>query len=165
MNPLDFIPKTALAVLIVILTVLNLKAHWSVNSLTAEVANGKTQIAQLEGAIDKANAKSAEISETLTRKVLDAQSTARKREAALLADAAATNDALDSLRLSTSKARAAYRLSGPAATTSYQYADTGLDLLDICAKEYSDLAAKADGHASDVETLITAWPEVQHAKQ
>jgi hypothetical protein len=157
-NPLDFIPKTALVAAVVVLTLTNLKAHWDSNNLTADVANGKARIAQLEGAIDKANAKSAEISESLTRKVLDAQVKAKQREATILADAAATSDALDSLRLSTSQARAAYRLSGPTATASYLDPTTGLDLLDICAKEYSDLAAKADGHVSDIQTVIAAWP-------
>ena len=155
---LDLIPKSAYAALIAVLMVTTVKLHWDKSGLEVDVQVGKTTIAQLEGAIYKANAKSAEISESLTRKVLDAQLLARKREATLLADAAATNDALDSLRLSTSKARAIYRLSGPTATTSYQYADTGYELLDLCAKEYSDLAAKADGHSSDVQTLIDAWP-------
>ena len=155
---LDLIPKSAYAALIAVLMVTTVKLHWDKSGLVVDVAVGKTTIAQLEGAIDKANAKSAEISATLTTQVLKAQNDAKKRDATLLADAAATNDALDSLRLSTSKARASYRLSGPTATASYQYADTGLDLLDICAKEYSDLAAKSDGHASDVKTLIQAWP-------
>lgn len=156
---LDLIPKSAYAALIAVLMVTTVKLHWDKSGLVVDVAVGQVKIAQLEGAISQANAKSAEISESLTRKVLDAQLLAKQREATLLADARATSDALDSLRLSTSKARATYRLSGPAATASYQYADTGLDLLDICAKEYSDLAAKADGHSSDVQMMIDAWPK------
>ena len=156
---LDLIPKSAYAALIAVLMVTTVKLHWDKSGLVVDVQVGKTTIAQLEGAIDKANAKSAEISESLTRKVLDAQLLAKQREATLLADARDTNAALDSLRLSTSAARATYRLSGPTATTSYLYADTGLDLLDICAKEYSDLAAKADGHSSDVQMMIDAWPK------
>ena len=156
---LDLIPKSAYAALIAVLMVTTVKLHWDKSGLEVDVQVGKTTIAQLEGAIDKANAKSAEISESLTRKVLDAQLLARQREATLLADAAATNDALDSLRLSTAAARSAFRLSGPTATASYLYADTGLDLLDICAKEYSELAAKADGHSSDVQMMIDAWPK------
>jgi hypothetical protein len=155
---LALIPKTAMAALIAVLAVTTFKLHWDKAGLVVDIEVGRAKIAQLESAIDTANAKSAEVSASLTKKVLDAQLFAKKRETALLADAAATNDTLDSLRLSTSKARASYRLSGPSATTSYQYADTGLDLLDICAKEYSELAAKADGHASDVKTLIDAWP-------
>ena len=159
MNPLDLIPKSAMALLIAVLMVTTVKLHWDKNGLVADVQIGKTQIAQLEGAIANANVKAITLTAELTNQVLKAQNDAKKREAVLLADAAATNDALDSLRLSTSKARATYRLSGPTATASYQYADTGLDLLDQCAKEYSDLAAKADGHVSDIKTLIDSWPK------
>ena len=155
---LDLIPKSAYAALIAVLMVTTVKLHWDKSGLVVDVAVGKTTIAQLEGAIYKANAKSAEISESLTRKVLDAQLQAKQREAVLAAEKHDLDTALDSLRLSTSKARASYRLSGPTATASYQYADTGLDLLDICAKEYSELAAKADGHSSDVKMMIDAWP-------
>ena len=154
---LDLIPKSAYAALIAVLMVTTVKLHWDRSGLVVDVAVGKTQIAQLEGAIDKANAKSAEISESLTRKVLDAQLLARQREATLLADARDTNAALDSLRLSTATARTAYRLSGP--TTTTQYLDASLDALDNCSKEYSDLAAVTDGYASDIQTLVEAWPK------
>ena len=153
---LDLIPKSAMALLVVVFALANAKLHWDKSGLEVDVQVGKTQIAQLEGAINKANAKSAEISESLTRKVLDAQLLARQREATLLADAAATNDALDSLRLSTTAARTAYRLSGPTATA--RYIDASLDALDQCAKEYSDVAAVADQYGSDIQTLVAAWP-------
>jgi len=159
MNPLDFIPKSAMALLIAVLMVTTVKLHWDKSGLVVDVAVGKTTIAQLETAIATANATAATQTAALTNQVLKAQNDAKKRETVLLADAAATNDALDSLRLSTSKARSTYRLSGPATTTRYQYADTGLDLLDICAKEYSDLAAKADGHVSDLQMMQDAWPK------
>ena len=159
MNPLDLIPKSAYAALIAVLMVTTVKLHWDKSGLIVDVAVGKTTIAELETSIEKAKVKTITLTAELTNQVLKAQNDAKKREATLLADAAATNDALDSLRLSTSKARATYRLSGPTATSSYQYADTGLDLLDICAKEYSDLAAKSDGHVSDIKTLIQAWPK------
>ena len=158
MSFLDLIPKSAYAALIAVLMVTTVKLHWDKSGLEVDVQVGKTTIAQFEGAISQANAKSAQISATLTTQVLKAQNDAKKREATLLADARDTNNALDSLRLSTAAARTTFRLSGPTATTSYQYADTGYELLDLCAKEYSDLAAKADGHSSDVQTLIDAWP-------
>ena len=156
---LDLIPKSAYAALIAVLMVTTVKLHWDKSGLEVDVQVGKTTIAQLEGAIDKANAKSAEISESLTRKVLDAQLLARRREATLLADAAATNNALDSLRLSTTAARTAYRLSGPATTAQYQYADTGYELLDLCSEELVRVSAAADGHSSDVQMMLEAWPK------
>ena len=158
MNPLDLLPKSAMALLIAVLMVTTVKLHWDKNGLVADVQIGKTQIAQLEGAIANANVKAITLTAELTNKVLKAQNDAKKREDVLVAEKHDLDSALDSLRLSTSKARATYRLSGPTATTSYQYADTGLNLLDICAKEYSDLAAKSDGHVSDIQTLISAWP-------
>ena len=155
---LDLIPKSAYAALVAVLMVTTVKLHWDKSGLVVDVAVGKTAIAQLEGAIDKANAKSAEISATLTTQVLKAQNDAKKREATLLADARDTNAALDSLRLSTSTARTSYRLSGPTATASYQYADTGYELFDQCSGELVALAKASDGHASDVKMMIDAWP-------
>jgi septation ring formation regulator EzrA len=155
---LDLIPKSAYAALIAVLMVTTVKLHWDKSGLVVDVAVGKTTIAQLEGAIDKANAKSAQISATLTTQVLKAQNDAKKREATLLADARDANNALDSLRLSTASTRAAYRLSGPTATASYQQFSASLDALDQCAKEYSDVAAVADQYGSDIQTLVAAWP-------
>lgn len=38
-------------------------------------------------------------------------------------------------------------------------ADTLAGLLDQCQQEYRGMAEIADGHASDVQTLIDAWPK------
>lgn len=38
-------------------------------------------------------------------------------------------------------------------------ADTLAGLLDQCQQEYRGMAEVADGHASDVQTLIDAWPK------
>ena len=159
MSFLDLIPKSAYAALIAVMTVTTVKLHWDKSGLVVDVAVGKTTIAQLEGAIDKANAKSAQISATLTTQVLKAQNDAKKREATLLADARDTNAALDSLRLSTSIARSAFRLSGPATTAQYQYADTGYDLLDLCTTDLVRVSTAADGHVSDLKMMIDAWPK------
>jgi hypothetical protein len=156
---LDLIPNSAYAALIAVLMVTTVKLHWDKSGLVVDVAVGKTTIAQLEGAIDKANAKSAQISATLTTQVLKAQNDAKKREATLLADARDTNAALDSLRLSTSIARSAFRLSGPATTAQYQYADTGYDLLDLCTTDLVRVSTAADGHVSDLKMMIDAWPK------
>lgn len=157
MNIFDLIPKSALAAAIVVLLATSAKLQWDKHGLLLSQAADKVQIAQLEGAIDKANAKSAMEAVTLTNQVLKAQNDAKKREATLRADAVAANNALDSLRLATSQARATYRLSGP--TTTTQYLDASLDALDSCSKEYSDLAAVTDGYASDIQTLVEAWPK------
>lgn len=38
-------------------------------------------------------------------------------------------------------------------------ADTLAGLLDQCQSDYRGMADIADGHASDVQTLIDAWPK------
>ena len=39
-----------------------------------------------------------------------------------------------------------------------QYATTASVVFDQCVRSYSDLAGAATGHASDVKTLMDAWP-------
>ena len=39
-----------------------------------------------------------------------------------------------------------------------QYATTAAAVFGDCAARYSELASSATGHASDVQTLIDAWP-------
>ena len=39
-----------------------------------------------------------------------------------------------------------------------QYATTASVVFDQCVRSYSDLAGAATGHASDVQTLMDAWP-------
>jgi hypothetical protein len=45
-------------------------------------------------------------------------------------------------------------------TSLAAYADTLSVVFEQCTKEYSDVAAKADGHALDTTTLFTAWKAV-----
>jgi hypothetical protein len=155
---LDLIPKSAYAALIAVLMVTTVKLHWDKTGLVLDVQVGKTKVAQLETSIATANAKSAEVSESLTRKVLDAQFAAQRRETALLADISSANAALASLRLSTAATRTSYRLSGPTTTTQYQYADTGYELLDLCTTDLVRVSTAADGHVSDLKMMIDAWP-------
>ena len=46
-----------------------------------------------------------------------------------------------------------------------QYAATATVVFGECAARYSELAGAATGHASDVQTLIDAWPAVAEAKK
>lgn len=158
MNPLDFVPKSAMAVLIALLAVTSFKLHWDKNGLIVDVAVGKTQIAQLEGAIDKANATAATETAALTNQVLKAQNEAKKREATLLADATAAKSALDRLRVSTSQARATYSLTEVPTYASTQLTDTALQLLDQCSERYTVLAATTDRYTSYIQEVTQAWP-------
>jgi hypothetical protein len=40
-----------------------------------------------------------------------------------------------------------------------QYAATVNEVFGQCVQEYRGLAAKADGHADDIKTLMDAWPK------
>ena len=46
-----------------------------------------------------------------------------------------------------------------------QYATAATVVFEHCARRYSDMAISAAGHASDVQTLIDAWPKVAEAKK
>lgn len=40
-----------------------------------------------------------------------------------------------------------------------QYANTATVVFEQCTKRYSDMAAAAQGHSADVQTLMDAWPK------
>lgn len=82
---------------------------------------------------------------------------AQQRYKALEVAAAASRGAADSLRNEVRSARS--RLSTLPRETLDQYADTGTELLLECSRKYQELAAKADGHASDQQTLDQGWPQ------
>ena len=88
------------------------------------------------------------------RKAESNAETRQNENARLAADAAATAD-----RLRHDLAAARGRLSAATAEACRATASTALELLGTCADEYRDMAAAADGHAADVQTLTEAWPQ------
>lgn len=72
----------------------------------------------------------------------------------LAADAAATAD-----RLRHDLVAARGRLSAATAEACRATASAALELLGACTDAYRDVAAAADGHAADVQTLTEAWPQ------
>ena len=106
-----------------------------------------------QDAVDAAQKKTA----ALETKVKEAENAAieREKENKVLADAVARTST--SLRDATTSARNSLpSISGKACVKT---ADTGLALLDKCQAEYGRLAAAADGHVSDIKTLMEAWPK------
>lgn len=106
-----------------------------------------------QDAVDAAQKKTA----ALETKVKEAENAAteREKENKVLADAVVRTSA--SLRDATATTRRGLPLiSGDACIKT---ADTGLALLDKCQAEYGRLAAAADGHVSDIKTLMDAWPK------
>lgn len=93
----------------------------------------------------------------LTTQVQEAQANGLKREETIKALAAAVGKSSDSL-LNTANA---IRLGLPNATVeaARTAADAFAAVFTDCQGRYADVAAKADGHASDVRTLEEAWPQ------
>ena len=93
----------------------------------------------------------------LTTQVQEAQANGLKREETINALAAAVGKSSDSLRNTAN----AIRLGLPHATVeaARTAADAFAAVFTDCQGRYADVAAKADGHASDVRTLEEAWPQ------
>ena len=93
----------------------------------------------------------------LSAQVQEAQANGLKREETIKALAAAVGKSSDSLRNTAN----AIRLGLPRATVeaARTAADAFAAVFTDCQGRYADVAAKADGHASDVRTLEEAWPK------
>lgn len=119
-----------------------------------------TELAEirLEAAAAQAEAKAQALAEerAITTRYEGALNAAKTREAALRRDADGARAESDGLRAQA--ADAARRLAQAAPTAVLEYALAVNQLFDQCQREYQGMAAVADGHASDVHTLIEAWP-------
>lgn len=93
----------------------------------------------------------------LRKKVEDAENAATERETKLRADYAAAHAAARGLRDTITDLRGRLATSPVAACRAT--AATTLDVFEDCTGKYRALAEAADGHASDVETMIQAWPK------
>jgi hypothetical protein len=164
MNPLALIPKSAYAVVIAMLMATSCSLHWDNQGLVVDIAKEKVVVADLKAAIKTADAKAAAESATLTKKVLEAQNAAKKREAILLADAKSANTALDGLRLSIATAKSSYNIANVPTYASTELTDTSLKLLDQCSERYTVLAATTDIYASYIQEVTQAWPVLPMVK-
>ena len=93
----------------------------------------------------------------LTAQVKEAQDNGLKREETIKALADAVGKSSDSLRNTAN----AIRLGLPHATVeaARTAADAFAAVFTECQQRYVDVARAADGHASDVQTLMEAWPK------
>ena len=93
----------------------------------------------------------------LTAQVKEAQDNGLKREETIKALADAVGKSSDSLRNTAN----AIRLGLPNATVeaARTAADAFAAVFTECQQRYVDVARAADGHASDVQTLMEAWPK------
>ena len=92
----------------------------------------------------------------LEAKLQDAQNEARTRESALVAAADNARLERDGLRDDLSTIRD--RLSSASSDSLRKYAATANAVLQECTDQLTELARKADGHASDALMLSQGWP-------
>lgn len=158
LNPLDLIPKEVFTVLLLVAGITIGVQAWTSKSQRVVIAETKAQVAQLEAAIEKSNAKGAADSLALSNQLIEAKDAAKKREAKLAAQSRTLQSDLDGLRLTTQGARAAYRLNGNSENTRTLISDTGYDLFDQCVTRYTEVAKAADVCNSYVIEVEQAWP-------
>ena len=138
---------------------------WGAQSwrMGAQVQSGKTALESLrrEHAESLTRATAGALNATLKwQKVKDdAIDRAQQRAKIQAASAAAARRERDSLR--DTLASAGLRLPDAAQSACTEYATAASGLLNQCAAAYQELAAVADGHASDVRLMREAWPTVR----
>lgn len=120
-----------------------------------------TEIAKLKQKhSDEVSANAAKALEDYTRMERtknEAIKAANARADANKAAAAGARAAADSLRSDLASVPA--RIESATREAVNQYATTVSGLLDQCSARYTGMAEKAQGHASDVRTLMEAWPK------
>lgn len=103
----------------------------------------------------EASRKAADESARLQKAKDEALAKANKRQQVLARDVAAARSELD--RLQDAARSTAIRSADTCPAAAHDTAAIAW-VLGRCTGELVDLAAKADGHANDVRTLIEAWP-------
>lgn len=98
-------------------------------------------------------------SKLLSNQLAEAKNAATKREQTIRSLSASLADAHQQLQNTTGQI--ARSLSGYTAEASRIAAATFAELFTDCQGKYAALAETADRHASDVETLIDAWPVIR----
>ena len=141
----------------------------AVGLLTGWTANGW----RLNGKIDEMVLEHTQAVQVATQKALDettrmqrekdnavAKAQAQAKSNAAAADAARLER--DGLRGDLAASRTTFASSTHASLAAH--ADTLSVVFEQCTKEYSDVAAKADGHALDTDTLFIAWQAIAKVK-
>jgi hypothetical protein len=153
MLPLPYIAAGALAVGLLTGWTAN---GWRLNSKIDGMVLEHTQAVQL--ATQKALDETTRMQREKDNAIAQAQAQAKS-------NAAAANSARaerDGLRDDLAASRTTFADSTH--TSLAAYADTLSVVFEQCTKEYSDVAAKADGHALDTTTLFNAWTAIAAVK-
>lgn len=154
---LDLIPSWVWAAAVFALSGLVVFTYIELGSARLSLADALTEVSSLKVAIAESNTKAAEQKADIANQVLKAQNEAKLREATLRAYAAAARTESDGMRGDLADLRQQYdKLSRDAVIE--RAAAVGV-VLAQCTERYQGVAEKAERHASDVKTLIDAWPK------
>ena len=118
-------------------------------------AHYQSEIAAIESDRQSERDEAARKTRIITDQYTEALNNARKRETDLRLSVDGSRNELDRLRV-TIKTRSAAVAASPASAVDYSLAVS--ELFAECAGEYQALAGKADGHVTDLTTMIQAWP-------
>lgn len=154
---LAMIPRWLLIAAIAALLALTGVQYIELVGVRSDRDSARTEVSTLRTAIADANTRAAQQAADLSATVLKAQNDAKIREAALRGAAAAAATQSDGLRDDLAAERLRYdQLSRDAVV---ERAAATSNVLADCSRRYQGMAAIADRHASDVKTLIEAWPK------
>lgn len=120
------------------------------------LASYKTAVAETARIAQAAADRKKEQQLTQQKEAADA---ARTREATLRADADGARTELGRLRSAIAAASRRDLVPSPAGPAVPEPASPVAELFGACAAEVQELGRIADGHASDVRTLIESWPK------
>jgi hypothetical protein len=129
---------------------------WRLNGKIDEMVLEHTQAVQVatQAALDETNRMQREKDDAVAKAQAQAKSNAAAADAARLER--------DGLRDDLAASRTTF--ADATHTSLAAYADTLSVVFEQCTKEYSDVAAKADGHAADTSTLFNAWTAIAQVK-
>jgi len=158
----DLVPGWLYAAAVALLLVLMLGQRVQVSNAKAAQARSAQALADYKLSVSETTrilqAASDRKAAENTNRQLEATNAARTREAAL-------RGAADNLRIERDRLLNAIRIASrrdpvPSASTSAKAepADPVADVLGACTAEVLGLAQAADAHASDLRTMIEAWP-------
>jgi hypothetical protein len=153
MLPLPYIAAGALAVGLLSGWTAN---GWRLNGKIDEMVLEHTQALQV--ATERAAKETARMQGEKDAAIQKAAALAQRN----LVDATAARDERDRLRDDLIASRSTYADSTLASLVDHTRALSVV--FEQCTKEYSDVAAKADGHATDAQSLFTAWAAIAAVK-
>lgn len=149
MLPLPYVAAGALAVGLLTGWTAN---GWRLNGKIDEMVLEHTQAVLV--ATEQAAAKTQQMQEEKDAAIKKAVIQAQRN----MADATAARRERDGLRDDLIASRATF--SEATSASLIGYTNTLSVVFEQCTREYSELAAKADGHATDAQSLFTAWQAI-----